>query len=230
MAAIAEPAPGPISTTAPPRAERLEDRILDAAIACVAVQGVRATTVDDIARAAGCGRATVYRTFPGGRSDLIQRAGLRQIQRFAASAEADLAATHDLEQLLVAGITGAARFFEEHGSLRHLVEHEPEIVATQVGFDRIDAVFATVAAFAVPHLARFLPAARAEEAAEWATRLVVSYLFVPSPGVDLTDDADARRLVQSHLLPGLVPDLSSPTEPIDPIDITVATLNEEPHP
>jgi len=232
MTPIAEPAPGPIAVTLAPRgpspapAGCLEDRILDAAIACVAVQGVRATTVDDIAREAGCGRATVYRTFPGGRSDLIQRVGLRQIERYATTAEAALAACEDVEGLLVAGITGAARFLDEHGSLRHLVEHEPEVLATQVGFDRIDAVFATVAAFAVPHLRRFLPEARAHEAAEWATRLVVSYLFVPSEHVDLTDETDARRLVQCHLLPGLVPDLIHP----EAIDLTVATPSEEHHP
>src|SRR5689334_2591346 len=114
MAPIATgPRPAP---SAPPAATSVVDRILDAAIACVAVQGVRATTVDDIARAAGCGRATVYRTFPGGRDELIQRAGLRQIQRFASAAEAELSAAADLEDLLVSGITGATRFFLEHGA------------------------------------------------------------------------------------------------------------------
>jgi AcrR family transcriptional regulator len=205
------------SATLPPLAPAtsVADRILDAAIGCVAVQGVRATTVDDIARAAGCGRATVYRTFPGGRDELIQRAGLRQIQRFAAAAEARLAAAEDLESLLVSGITGATTFFLEHGSLRHLIEHEPEVVAIQMGFDRMDEVFATVAGFAVPHLARFLPAPRAAEAAEWVSRLVLSYVFVPNPAVDLTHEDDARRLVQAHVLPGLAPDLLHPRTTLD---------------
>ena len=69
MAAIAEhDAAHATSATDATGANRMEERILDAAIACVAVQGVRATTVDDVAHAAGCSRATVYRTFPGGRS------------------------------------------------------------------------------------------------------------------------------------------------------------------
>jgi AcrR family transcriptional regulator len=199
-AAVAAAPAGPAPTS-------VADRILDAAIDCVAVQGVRATTVDDIARAAGCGRATVYRTFPGGRDELIQRVGLRQIERFASAAEADLAAASDLEDLLVSGITGATTFFLEHGALRHMIEHERDVVAAQVGFDRMDAVFATVADFAVPHIARFVPEARAAEAAEWVSRLVLSYLFVPTDAVDLTREPDARRLVQAHLLPGLVPDL-----------------------
>lgn len=205
MAAIA-----PTRQTSPPAPTRLTERILDAAIDCVAVQGVRATTVDDVARAAGCGRATVYRTFPGGRDELIQRAGLRQIERFAAAAEAELGAAEDLEHLLVAGITGATTFFLEQGALRHLIEHEPEVVAAQVGFDRMDAVFATVADFAVAHLARFVPEPRAVEVAEWVSRLVLSHLFVPSEAVDLRREDDARRLVRAHLLPGLAADLLQP--------------------
>src|SRR5690242_15800384 len=41
------------------------DRILDGALACVARVGLGKTTLDDVAREAGCARATVYRCFPG---------------------------------------------------------------------------------------------------------------------------------------------------------------------
>src|SRR3954470_4336525 len=50
------------------------DRILDAAVACVARVGVAKTTLDDVAKEAGCARATVYRAFPGRRA--VLRAGL----------------------------------------------------------------------------------------------------------------------------------------------------------
>src|SRR5580765_4284529 len=43
----------------------VSDRILDGALACVARVGVAKTTLDDVAREAGCARATVYRSFPG---------------------------------------------------------------------------------------------------------------------------------------------------------------------
>src|ERR1700722_18080436 len=46
-------------------------RIADAANRCVARRGVAKTTVDDVAREAGCSRATVYRTFPGGKEEVI---------------------------------------------------------------------------------------------------------------------------------------------------------------
>ena len=41
-------------------------RIVDAALRCLARQGIAKTTVDDIAREAGLSRATLYRAFPGG--------------------------------------------------------------------------------------------------------------------------------------------------------------------
>ena len=41
------------------------DEVLDAAVACIARVGLTKTTLDDVARDAGCARATVYRHFPG---------------------------------------------------------------------------------------------------------------------------------------------------------------------
>ena len=41
-----------------------QDRVLDAARACVLAVGVRRTTVTDVARRAGVSRMTLYRRFP----------------------------------------------------------------------------------------------------------------------------------------------------------------------
>ena len=43
----------------------LPDDVLDAAVTCIARVGSQKTTLDDVARTAGCSRATVYRFFPG---------------------------------------------------------------------------------------------------------------------------------------------------------------------
>ena len=44
---------------------REHHRVLDATLTCIARVGVAKTTLDDVAREAGCSRATVYRYFPG---------------------------------------------------------------------------------------------------------------------------------------------------------------------
>ena len=49
----------------------MRERLLEAAYAVVARRGMARTTVEDVAREAGVGRATVYRWFPGGREQLV---------------------------------------------------------------------------------------------------------------------------------------------------------------
>jgi hypothetical protein len=41
-------------------------------------------------------------------------------------------------------------------------------------------------------------------AAEWGVRIVLSYTSCPADDVDLADEASARRLVRTFVLPGLV--------------------------
>ena len=61
------------------------ERIVAAAALLISSQGLRATSVDDIASAAECGRATVYRYFPGGRSELLDVTLGRGVDRIFAS-------------------------------------------------------------------------------------------------------------------------------------------------
>jgi hypothetical protein len=39
--------------------------------------------------------------------------------------------------------------------------------------------------------------------AEWVARIVLSYSCAPSPEYDLTDEASARRLVRTFVMPSL---------------------------
>ncbi|MEA2588672.1 MAG: hypothetical protein QOH66_1599, partial [Actinomycetota bacterium] len=48
-----------------------EQRVIDAALRCIARWGIAKTTLDDIAREASCSRATIYRLFPGGKDALL---------------------------------------------------------------------------------------------------------------------------------------------------------------
>src|SRR3954471_10003835 len=91
----------------------LEDRVIDAALRCIARWGVAKTTLDDVARQAGCSRATVYRVVPGGKDGLVEPVGRAEASRFfAALAERlDAAADQGLEELLVAGMSEAGRRF-----------------------------------------------------------------------------------------------------------------------
>jgi AcrR family transcriptional regulator len=183
--------------------DALQDRILDATLRCAARWGVSKTTLDDVAREAGCSRATIYRTFAGGKDALLAAAARREIERFFEQLAARLDATESLDDLLVAAITEAARWVAGQDVFQYLLTHEPEVVLPHLAFHRLDALFAVVAAHAAPHLAPYVPPGDAPRIAEWVTRLVLSYTLVPSADVDLTDDADARRLVTGLLVPGI---------------------------
>lgn len=182
------------------------DRVVAAVVRCIARWGVGKTTLDDVAREAGCSRATVYRLVPGGRDALLVAVARAEVTQFFAGIGHRLATATSLEGLLVAGITEASRRLVEHPALRFLVEHEPEVVLPRLAFHQMDAVLAAAGDFATPHLRRFIADdEHARRVAEWVSRIVISYTLTPSPHVDLTDDASARRLVQDFILPGLVP-------------------------
>jgi AcrR family transcriptional regulator len=178
------------------------DRILDGALACIARVGIAKTTLDDVAREAGCARATVYRCFPG--RDALLRAALdREVQALAGRVidAADRADT--LAGAIVAVILTAAEPFRTHPALAFVIAHEPEIVTAQLSFERGSALLQTAAMFAAPAFSRFVPLDRAERLGEWVARLTLSYLCNPSEQVQLDDPAYVRALVDDYVLPGV---------------------------
>jgi AcrR family transcriptional regulator len=178
-------------------------RVVDATLRCVARWGLAKTTLDDIAREAGCSRATVYRLFPGGKDALIEAVAAAEVGRFFAALAARLDEAATLEELLVAGISEAARDLQSHEALQFLLEHEPEAVLPHFAFRSGDAVLGTVRAFAAPYLARYVPGDEAPRAAEWVARIVLSYTSCPADGVDLASEESVRKLVRTFVLPGL---------------------------
>ena len=180
-----------------------EERILDAALVCIARWGLAKTGLDDVAREAGVSRATVYRAFPGGKDALVEAVARSETARFFAAVDTRLAEAASLEELLVAGMTEAATRIVSHGALRALITFEPDVVLPQLAFDRMNQVLALCTSRAAPHLARFVDEQTAGRVAEWATRVVVSYCSWPSVDVDLTDVVSTRRLVRQLFLPAL---------------------------
>lgn len=183
-----------------------EERIVDAALRCVTRWGVAKTTLDDVAREAGCSRATVYRLFPGGKDGLMVAVGHTEIARFFEGVGARMGEAATLEDVLVNGITEAGRRILGHKPLQYLLEHEPEAVLPRLAFSEMDQVLRTASEFAAPYLAKHIPDEdEALRAAEWVVRLVVSYSMTPAPGVSLEDEGSVRALVRAFVLPGLQP-------------------------
>lgn len=187
--------------------EELRERVCDAALVCLARWGLTKTTLEDVAREAGCGRATIYRTFEGGKAEVMAATLARELHRFEREVGAAVATAEpdDLEEVVVAGVVAAARFLRSHEALHYLLRHEPDVVLPWISFHRIGVLYDAVAGFAAPLLAPFVPdPAAAARAAECLARVVLSYVVNPAAGVDLAEPASARRLLSTFVIPGLV--------------------------
>jgi AcrR family transcriptional regulator len=178
------------------------DRVLDAALACVARVGLGKTTLDDVAREAGCARATVYRCFPG-KQNLFGAMLAREVTALGTRAVAAAGETESPAEAIVAVILTGADTFRSHAALRFVVEHEQEILAPELSFDRGSAVLRGAATLLAPAFTRFVEANRAERLAEWVARLTLSYLLNPSELVRLDDLAQVRAFVVDYVLPGV---------------------------
>lgn len=187
-------------------ATSLEGRIVSAALRCIRQWGLAKTTVDDVARQADCSRATLYRVFPGGKDALLRAVAQSEIARVSRAVTRELDAAGSLGDALAQAMATAARLIADHGALQFLLAHEPETVMPWLAFRKGEELLAFCSAVAAPHLARWLPPGQARRAGDWAVRIILSFCFCPSPGVDLTDLATARRVVATFMLPGLQPD------------------------
>src|SRR5258706_10904029 len=99
-----------------------QDRVLDGTLACIARVGLGKTTLDDVAREAGCARATVYRCFPGKRA-LFTAVLERELRALGTRAIDAAAATDSLADAVVAVMLAGADTYSSHAALRFVVEH-----------------------------------------------------------------------------------------------------------
>jgi AcrR family transcriptional regulator len=184
----------------------MPDPLIDAALRCIARWGVAKTTLEDVAREARSSRATVYRTFPGGKDALFAAVADRELTRLEQHVAAAIGGVDDLEAALVAAITTVSRHLGGHDAFQYLLAHEPGLVLPHLAFRGADALLARVRAFGAPLLARHLGGDLDEAgiAAEWVARIVLSYTSCPAAEVRLTDDESVRQLVRSFVLPGLL--------------------------
>lgn len=180
-----------------------EQKVVVAALRCCARWGYTKTTLDDIAREAGISRATVYRLFPGGKAPLMEAMVTNEVSRLMRAVSAATDSARTLEDFLGRGMVATAEFVSSHEAFQYLLIHEPEVILPHLAFDRLKPLFSTASAFLVPRLSHFVDGHTAEELSEWVVRLVMSYMFVPSPSLNLRDEHDARRLVRTFVLPGV---------------------------
>ena len=178
-------------------------RLLDATVSCISRVGVAKTTLDDVAREAGCSRATLYRYFPG-KPPLLRALVTREAAVLEHELQSAAADAPTLEDAVVAVVLRAAEWLTGHPALQFVMIAEPDLLLPHLAFDGADRVLRAGARVVAPSLARFLGADAAERAGEWLARMILSYLCSPTDLVDLADPISVRRLVADFVVPGLL--------------------------
>jgi AcrR family transcriptional regulator len=176
-------------------------RVVDASLRCIARWGLAKTTIEDIAREAGVGRATIYRLFPGGRDAVFEAVLMTESARFFA--RLDLVPAESLEDFLVTLIGEGGSALAHHAALQFLLAYEPEAILPLLAFAQMDVVLRSVADLVGPYLAPWLAPDAAARGAEWVARIVFSYLVCPSPTLDFARPDTVRSFVRTYILPGL---------------------------
>jgi AcrR family transcriptional regulator len=150
------------------------EQILDAAAALFAERGVNAVGMGEVAAAAGCSRATLYRYFAD-RHELHRAFVHREARRIGRLLPADS---------LVDAVLGAVRE----------VRARPELLAW---FGTADAgTTAEIALSSEVIEGLGLTAVGDPDLARWLVRVVVSLLMVPG-----RDECDERRMVERFVVP-----------------------------
>jgi AcrR family transcriptional regulator len=185
----------------------LRDRLLEATYACVARFGMGKTTVEDVVKASGVSRATIYRQFPGGRDELLRETVAWELGRYFSALADHVRDAPDLAEMLRRGLAHAHRSLREHEVLRTILETEPE---------RLLPLLSTESARALPFIADFLhpylereraagrlrPGVDVTRAADYLARMILSYIGTGGR-FDLEDPEQVRDLVATELLAGI---------------------------
>ncbi|MEI6571447.1 MAG: TetR/AcrR family transcriptional regulator [Actinomycetes bacterium] len=179
-----------------------QDRLIGATLVCVSRHGLAKTTVDDVAREAGVGRATLYRYFPN-KQALLEATLNAEVLRISQEIHSAGEEQTDLDGALVAMMSVAANEVAHHEALQYAFANEPEQVLPHLAFEGGDRFILLAANAFAPTLARFVPVERVVRSSEWCARIILAFL-VPSVQLVIADAVLVRDAVRTFILPGIV--------------------------
>lgn len=181
---------------APHRGEVAADRILDAAEGLYTQRDQASIGMNEIARAAGCSRATLYRYFDN-REALRTAYVHRETRRLGRAIAERIDGIDDPRERLVAGMIIALRMVRDSPALSSWFAVTRPPIGGELA-DRSEVITALAAAF-VNSLG---PQDRAavERRARWVVRVLTSLLMYPG-----RDEADERAMIEEFVVPIVTP-------------------------
>ncbi|SPM31290.1 TetR/AcrR family transcriptional regulator [Mycobacterium terramassiliense] len=181
---------------APHRGEVAADRILDAAEQLYTQRDQASIGMNEIARAAGCSRATLYRYFEN-REALRTAYVHRETRRLARAIADEIDGIEDPRVRLVASMSATLRMVRESPALSSwFALSRPPLGGELAGHSEV--ITALAAAF-VGSLGPEEPAA-VQRRARWVVRVLTSLLMFPGH-----DEADERAMIEEFVVPIVAP-------------------------
>jgi len=172
-------------------------RIMLAAVEQCEEVGLRRATMEDVARRAGFGRATLYRYFPS-KDALVRAIILAEAQAFFAALDGAIAECSSDEERVAEGFAFALAYARSHVLLAKLLRSEPETLLPYLigGGELIRIATEAVSA-------RIDGSQRGRENAELLVRLVLSLALTPESILHVDERAGALDFARRHLVPSL---------------------------
>ena len=175
--------------------------ILDAAQQVFEQYGARRANVEDVARAAGVSRSTLYRAYPT-KEALLQAVLDREVDEFFDQLDA-LASGLPPREAIVECFTAGIALTHEIPLLARLVETEPEIITGAGASSHSGLVLGTAdqVARTLRRSGATMPDDELHVVAELMLRIAYTYMLNPHGSVDMTDPKAVRAYAQKYLAP-----------------------------
>ncbi|MFZ0904118.1 MAG: TetR family transcriptional regulator [Mycobacterium sp.] len=196
--------------------DEITGRILRTAQEQFELVGIRRTSMEDIARQCGVGKATLYRRFPT-KDAVVDAVVLREVQRYLDGN--DVARSHGdtFEERLINGVVFTVEFVRGNALLNKLRSTEPETILRSLTVDAdpiIDWASEVSAALLAAELFPDTTPTKAQRrqlltAGELQTRLTLSFALTPHTTIDRSTPAGLRAYVLDFILP-LITDWNRP--------------------
>jgi len=178
------------------RTEVAADRILDAAEELYTQRDQASIGMNEIARAAGCSRATLYRYFEN-REALRTAYVHREARRLSRAIKKEIDGIDEAAERLIASITAALRMVRDNPALASwFAITRPPIGGEVAGQSEV------ITALAAAFVNSLGPedAVVVERRARWVVRVLTSLLMYPGQ-----DEADERAMIEEFVVPIVTP-------------------------
>jgi AcrR family transcriptional regulator len=175
-------------------------RIIDAVLALAEITGLRKLSMDEVARHARVGRATLYTYFPG-RDALLSAAIAEELARLTAAVAQAVADRDDSDDRLVRGFAEAYRYLRHHGPLLAILRINPDILMPYVITDSRETLDMGSALLDSSLRLDDLDDASRSALAEHMARLLHTLMLVPPTTLGLDAIDGPERYARAFLVP-----------------------------